>query len=90
METAWELVDTSGSYAAAVKLTPSFRPLERDAIRNEAATGQAVGGTFHTLEGTQYARALESWLGKNPNASAADRSVAQWLLDDLRSALAGK
>jgi len=61
-----------------------------DAIRHEAATGQAVGGKFHTQKGTEYARALENWLGKNPGASSADRTAAQSILDDLRSALGGK
>jgi hypothetical protein len=61
-----------------------------DAIRHEAATGQAVGGKFHAQKGTEYARALENWIGKNPNASAADRSAAQSVLDDLRNALGGK
>ena len=61
-----------------------------DAIRHEAATGQAVGGRFHTQKGQEYARALERWLTKNPDASAADRTAAQSMLDDLRSALEGK
>lgn len=61
-----------------------------DAIRHEAATGRAVGGKFHTQKGIEYARALESWLAKNPGASAADRSAAQSILKDLRGALGGK
>jgi hypothetical protein len=61
-----------------------------DAIRHELATGQAVGGKFHAQKGAEYARALENWLSKNPSASAADRSAAQAVLDDLRSALGSK
>jgi len=61
-----------------------------DAIRQEMATGEAVGGRFHTQKGTEYVKALENWLTKNAGASAADRSAAQSILEDLRNALAGK
>jgi RHS repeat-associated protein len=61
-----------------------------DAIRHEAATGQAVGGKFHTQKGQEYAKALENWLGKNPGASPADRWAAQSILDDLLKALGSK
>ncbi len=61
-----------------------------DAIRNELKTGQATYGRFHSQKGQEYVRALEKWLQKNPNASAADRAAAQQMLDDLNSALAGK
>lgn len=61
-----------------------------DAIRFERATGQAVGGRFHSQKGAEYVRALEKWLGKNPDASARDQLVARSILDDLRSALGGR
>ncbi len=60
-----------------------------DAIRHEVATGQRVGGVFHSQKGTDYARGLENWLRANPNAPYRDRVVAQSILDDLRSAMGG-
>ncbi len=60
-----------------------------DAIRHELATGQPVGGAFHSQKGADYARGLENWLRANPNAPYRDRVVAQSILDDLRSALGG-
>jgi len=61
-----------------------------DAIRNELRTGQATYGRFHKQKGQEYARALEKWLQKNPNASDADRAAAQQMLNDLLSALKGE
>jgi hypothetical protein len=61
-----------------------------DAIREELATGQKVGGRFHTQKGQEYARALQKWIEKNPNASTADKTAAQQMLNDLLSALEGK
>jgi RHS repeat-associated protein len=58
-----------------------------DAIRNEVATGLATGGRFHSQKGTEYIRALENWLARNPNASHYDRMVAESLKNDLRNAL---
>jgi len=58
-----------------------------DAIRNEAATGLATGGRFHSQKGTEYIRALETWQAKNPNASHYDGMVAESLKNDLRNAL---
>lgn len=60
-----------------------------DAVRHELATGQAVGGRFHSQKAADYARGLENWLRGNPNAPYQDRLVAQSVLDDLRSALGG-
>ena len=60
-----------------------------DAIRHKLATGEAVGGRFHTQKGAEYARALVKWLSDNPGAPNRDRVVAQSLLHDLRSALGG-
>jgi hypothetical protein len=61
-----------------------------DAIRCERATGNAVGGKFHTQKGREYAQALQNWLGRNTNATASDRSAAQTILNDLQSALGGR
>jgi RHS repeat-associated protein len=77
-------------YKGASTTDPIGTGSTADAIRHEMATGQAVGGRFHTQKGTEYSRALENWLSRNPNASAADRSAAQSLLDDLRNALGGQ
>ena len=60
-----------------------------DAIREEALTGKPVGGKFHTDKGQQYSNALNTWLRKNPNASATDRQAAQSILNDLMDALGG-
>ncbi len=61
-----------------------------DAIRNELSTGQQTAGKMHIMKGQEYSNALTKWLSRNPNASAADRTVAQDLLQDLQDALAGK
>jgi hypothetical protein len=58
-----------------------------DAIRNEAATGLATGGRFHSQKGAEYIRALENWQVKNPNASSYDKMVAESLKNDLKGAL---
>jgi hypothetical protein len=60
-----------------------------DAIRNELATGLPTKGRFHSTKGRQYVTALERWLTNNPSASAADRTAARQVLDDLRLALGG-
>jgi RHS repeat-associated protein len=61
-----------------------------DAIRHELATGQSVGGVFHSDKGAQYANGLQNWLQKNPTAAYGDRLAAQSVLNDLRNALRGK
>ena len=61
-----------------------------DAIRGELATGLATGGRFHSQKGDEYARALESWLRKNPNASHYDRLTAETVKNDLLNALGRK
>jgi adhesin HecA-like repeat protein len=61
-----------------------------DAVRYEAATGQAVGGVFHTQRAQDYSIALQKWLDANQNASFGDRSAAQTVLRDLQNALKGK
>ncbi len=76
-------------YKGANTKSPIGTGSTADAIRSEAATGQAVGGKFHTQKGQDYARALEKWIRKNPSAAETDRAAAQSMLDDLRSALGG-
>ncbi|MBD3388145.1 MAG: hypothetical protein GF414_04310 [Candidatus Altiarchaeales archaeon] len=58
-----------------------------DAIRYELATGQPVGGHWHSQKGRNYIRALQRWLRSNPTASAADRAAAEMMIQDLMDAL---
>ncbi|MCP4341391.1 MAG: hypothetical protein GY799_21550, partial [Desulfobulbaceae bacterium] len=70
-----------------------------DAIRHERATGEAVGGRFHTQKGEDTIRELERWLRNNPLNDRAirngeefrrrlhDRQVAENILLDIRDAL---
>lgn len=58
-----------------------------DAIRHELATGEAVGGSFHSQKGADSIRALEKWLGNNPTARPGDRTAAENVILDLRNAL---
>jgi hypothetical protein len=60
-----------------------------DAIRHESATGEKVGGVFHSQKGADYARGLQNWLRANPDAPYRDRVAAQSILDELRSVLGG-
>jgi hypothetical protein len=61
-----------------------------DAIRHERATGQNVGGKFHTQKGREYAQGLQNWLDRRPGASESDRAAARAMLEDLRNAIDGK
>jgi len=54
------------------------------------ATGNPVGGVFHTQKAIDYSTALQNWLDANPGASFSDRSAAQNILRDLQNALSGK
>ncbi len=76
-------------YKGAKTSSPIGTGSTADAIRYETRTGQQVGGRWHTRKGQEYARALEKWLRRNPNASLGDKIAARRILDDLRSALAG-
>lgn len=60
-----------------------------DVIRwEEWRTGLPVGGTFHgDVKGPEMIRSLENWMADHPDASASDRRVAEWLLDDLKDAV---
>jgi hypothetical protein len=59
------------------------------AIRQELRSGSLVHGRNHVAKGQQYARALQNWIKRNPNAPQRDQIVARSLLSDLREALAG-
>ena len=58
-----------------------------DAIRSELATGLPTEGRFHSQKGTEYIKALDNWLAKNPNALHYDRMTAESLKKDLANAL---
>lgn len=58
-----------------------------DAVRNELATGQATGGTFHLQKAEQYSNALRGVLKQGLRGH--DALVAQSLLDDLQRAMRG-
>lgn len=58
-----------------------------DALRTERATGRRVGNREHFRKASQYVRALKRWLRRNPDASLADRGIAQNELNNLLEAL---
>ncbi|MGI8311835.1 putative T7SS-secreted protein [Saccharopolyspora hattusasensis] len=58
-----------------------------DAVRHERATNEDVQGKNHERKARESIRALNNWLRKNPNASEADRQIAQAEIDNLRDAL---
>ncbi|PKQ30484.1 MAG: hypothetical protein CVT62_13560 [Actinobacteria bacterium HGW-Actinobacteria-2] len=60
-----------------------------DAIRSELGSGLPTGNRFHTIKGRETLKGLENWVRRNPNAPAADRQVAEGLIDELRAALKG-
>ena len=60
-----------------------------DAVRSELATGQPVGGRFHTIKAQETIQGLNNWLARNPSASAGDIAGARAVLQDLTNALAG-
>lgn len=53
-------------------------------------TGQQVGGRWHKQKGQDTVNGLVKWLKENPNASDADKNMANAILEDLRNALAGR
>jgi hypothetical protein len=57
------------------------------AVRQEAITGQPVGGKFHTQKAEESIRALQRWLNNNPNAPTVDRAAAENVIKDLSNAL---
>lgn len=60
-----------------------------DAVRHELATGARTAGRGHITKTREMVRGLTNWMRRNPGASAADRSTAQHMLDDLTDALGG-
>ncbi|MER5392558.1 hypothetical protein [Saccharopolyspora sp. NPDC002686] len=58
-----------------------------DAVRHERATNEDVQGKNHEKKARESIRALDRWLRRNPNASEADRQIAQAERDNLRDAL---
>jgi Pretoxin HINT domain len=57
------------------------------AVRQEAITGQSIGGRFHTQKAEDSIRALQRWLNNNPEAPTVDRAAAENVLRDLSNAL---
>lgn len=60
------------------------------AIRQELATGQSVGGAFHSQKATDSIRSLERWLSNNPAALPGDRAAAENIIRDMSNALGGR
>ena len=56
-----------------------------DAIREELASGESVGGRSHVRKGRERLRQIERILRRNPNHP--DRELLERLADDLRNAL---
>ena len=93
--------DMTGPAVADPKLDGLIGPLYRPnatvgsgstaaAVRQELATGQPVGGAFHSQKAEDSIRALEKWLDKNPEASLGDRAAAENVIRDMRNALEGR
>lgn len=59
------------------------------AVRQELATGQPVGGAFHSQKAQDAIASLQKWLSKNPTASPGDRAVAENVIKDMQNALNG-
>ena len=60
------------------------------AVRYELATGQQVGGVWHSQKAADRIRELERWLRNNPTASGGDRAAAENVIRDMTDALAGR
>ena len=60
------------------------------AIRQELATGQPVGGAFHSQKAADSIRSLERWLSNNPAARTGDRAAAENVIKDMSNALGGR
>jgi RHS repeat-associated protein len=61
-----------------------------DAVRQELATGQPVGGAFHSQKAEDSIRSLGRWLSNNPTASPGDRAAAENVIKDMKNALGGR
>jgi hypothetical protein len=60
------------------------------AVRHELATGQQVGGAWHSQKAENMITALEKWLRTHPEATPGDRAAAENVIRDMRDALAGR
>jgi hypothetical protein len=60
------------------------------AVRSERATGQPIGGRWHTQKAEEGVIRLQKWLQANPMASPSDRAAAENVIRDLKNALVGK
>jgi hypothetical protein len=60
------------------------------AVRQELATGQSVGGAFHSQKASESIVKLQRWLNQNPTASSGDRAAAENLIIDMKNALEGR
>jgi RHS repeat-associated protein len=60
------------------------------AVRQELATGQPVGGAFHSQKAEDGIRSLERWLSNNPTARPGDRAAAENVVRDMSNALGGR
>ena len=60
-----------------------------DAVRHELATGNSVGGVWHTQKAKDSIINLQKWVKKNPNANSNDISAAENAIRDLQNALNG-
>lgn len=83
--------------ALAKLIDPLYRPnatigsgSTAAAVRQELATGQPVGGAFHSQKATDSIRSLERWLSINPTAMPGDRAAAENIIRDMRNALEGR
>jgi len=83
--------------ALAKLIDPLYRPnatigsgSTAAAVRQELATGQPVGGAFHSQKATDSIRSLERWLSINPTAMPGDRAAAENIIRDMRDALGGR
>lgn len=60
------------------------------AVRQELATGNPVGGAFHSQKAQEMITVLQRWLTNNPGASNVDRAAAENVIADLQNALGRK
>lgn len=60
------------------------------AVRQELATGQPVGGAFHSKKAQDGILALQHWLNKNPTAKPGDRAAAENIIRDMSNSLRGQ
>ena len=59
------------------------------AVRHELATGQPVGGAWHSQKARDTIVELQRWLKNHPDAAPGDRAAAENVVKDLQNALDG-